>query len=135
MSAATLPAALPHKDVPSAIWLPAFSLWWRDLIRFIRQPARVVGVILPPLLFWLVVGFGFSSSFHQTGLGGEKYLTYFFPGMLTMIVLFASIFSMMSLIQDRNEGFLLSVMAAPISRSAIVLGKVLGGTTIAAIQG
>ena len=134
-SATTIPVALPRKDASSAIWLPAFSLWWREMIRFVRQPARVIGVLLPPLFFWLLMGFGFSTSFHQTGIGGEHFLQYFFPGMLLMIVLFASIFSMMSLIQDRNEGFLLSVMAAPISRSAIVLGKVLGGTTIAAIQG
>ncbi len=135
MSAATLPVALPGKDSKAAVLLPAFSLWWRDMIRFVRQPARIIGVILPPLLLWLVIGFGFDKSFHQTGLGGERYSQYFFPGTLTMIVLFASIFSMMSLIQDRNEGFLLSVMAAPISRSAIVLGKVMGGTTIAAMQG
>jgi len=136
MSAATIPAALPRdNDAASAVWLPAFSLWWREMIRFFRQPARVIGVIVPPLFFWLLMGFGFSNSFHQTGIGGEHFLQYFFPGMLLMIVLFASIFSMMSLIQDRNEGFLLSVMAAPISRSAVVLGKVLGGTTIAAIQG
>ena len=62
-------------------------------------------------------------------------LGYFFPGAVAMIVLFTAIFSMMSLIQDRNEGFLLSVLAAPVSRSAIVLGKVLGGATLAAIQG
>lgn len=136
MSATTMPVPISSRaDAPSAVWLPAFSLWWREMVRFVRQPARVIGVIAPPLLLWVVVGFGFGSSFRNTGVGGESYLHYFFPGMLTMIVLFASIFSMMSLIQDRNEGFLLSVMAAPISRSAVVLGKVFGGTTIAAIQG
>src|SRR5262249_57965724 len=65
----------------------------------------------------------------------DQYLGYFFPGAVVMIVLFTAIFSMMSLIQDRNEGFLLSVLAAPVSRSSIVLGKVLGGATLAAIQG
>src|SRR5947209_19137350 len=62
-------------------------------------------------------------------------MDYFYPGALIMIVLFTSIFAMMSLIEDRKEGFLLSVMVAPVPRSAIVLGKVLGGTTLAAIQG
>ncbi len=114
----------------------AYSLWRRELVRFYRQKARVVGVIASPLLFWLVLGSGFANSFHATGSGtGSHYLGYFFPGSVAMIVLFTSIFSMMSLIQDRNEGFLLSVLAAPVSRSAIVLGKVLGGATLAALQG
>ncbi len=115
----------------------AYSLWRREIVRFYRQKARVVGVIASPLLFWLVLGSGFANSFHSagTGAGGSHYLGYFFPGSVAMIVLFTSIFSMMSLIQDRNEGFLLSVLAAPVSRSAIVLGKVLGGATLAALQG
>jgi ABC-2 type transport system permease protein len=116
--------------------LPAFTLWWREVVRFYRQPARVVGVIASPVLFWLVIGSGFGTSFRSTG-GGESqhYLDYFYPGALIMIVLFTSIFTMMSVIEDRKEGFLLSVMVAPVSRSAIVLGKVLGGTTLAALQG
>jgi ABC-2 type transport system permease protein len=118
------------------IWLPAFSLWQREIVRFYRQKARVVGVVASPLIFWLVLGSGFAHSFQSSGSGGSgHYLGYFFPGSIAMIVLFTAIFSMMSLIQDRNEGFLLSVLAAPVSRSAIVLGKVLGGATLAAIQG
>jgi ABC-2 type transport system permease protein len=116
------------------LWLPAYSLWQREIVRFYRQKARVVGVIASPLIFWLVLGSGFAHSF-QSSSGSGHYLGYFFPGSIAMIVLFTAIFSMMSLIQDRNEGFLLSVLAAPVSRSAIVLGKVLGGATLAAIQG
>lgn len=116
------------------VWLPAWSLWLREIVRFYRQKARVAGVIASPLLFWLVLGSGFAHSFHS-GQGSGSYLSYFFPGSVVMIVLFTAIFSMMSLIQDRNEGFLLSVLAAPVSRSSIVLGKVLGGATLAAIQG
>ena len=86
-----------------------------------------------------MLGSGFAHSFQSSGSGTSgvsgHYLGYFFPGAIAMIVLFTAIFSMMSLIQDRNEGFLLSVLAAPASRSAIVLGKVLGGATLAAIQG
>ncbi|MGC1783301.1 MAG: ABC transporter permease [Acidobacteriaceae bacterium] len=122
----------------SRLWTPAYSLWRRELVRFYRQKARVVGVIASPLLFWLVLGAGFSKTFQSHGAASatsSHYLSYFFPGAIVMIVLFTAIFSMMSLIQDRNEGFLLSVLAAPISRSAIVLGKVLGGATLAAIQG
>ncbi len=116
--------------------LPAFTLWWREVVRFYRQRARVVGVIASPVLFWLVIGSGFGTSFRSGGSStGQHYLDYFYPGALIMIVLFTSIFTMMSVIEDRKEGFLLSVLVAPVSRSAIVLGKVMGGTTLATIQG
>jgi len=116
--------------------LPAFTLWWRELVRFYRQRSRVVGVIASPVVFWLVIGSGFGSSFRAGGSPGQQhYLDYFYPGALIMIVLFTSIFTMMSVIEDRKEGFLLSVLVAPVPRSAIVLGKVLGGTTLATAQG
>ena len=116
--------------------LPAFTLWWRELVRFYRQRSRVVGVIASPLVFWLVIGSGFGTSFRSGNAPGQQhYLDYFYPGALIMIVLFTSIFTMMSVIEDRKEGFLLSVLAAPVPRAAIVLGKVLGGTTLAAAQG
>ena len=114
--------------------LPAFTLWWREVVRFYRQRARVVGVIASPIVFWLVIGSGFGTSF-RTARGDQHYLNYVYPGALIMIVLFTSIFTMMSVIEDRKEGFLLSVLVAPVSRSAIVLGKVLGGTTLSTIQG
>ena len=105
-------------------------------MRFYRQRARVVGVIASPLLFWVVIGSGFGTSFRSGQAAGQQhYLDYFYPGTLVMIVLFTAIFTMMSVIEDRNEGFLLSVLVAPVPRAAIVLGKVLGGTTLAAIQG
>ena len=116
--------------------LPAFTLWWREIVRFYRQPMRVVGVLASPLVFWLVIGSGFGTSFRSGGGPGQQhYLDYFYPGALIMIVLFTSIFTMMSVIEDRKEGFLLSVLVAPVPRTAIVLGKVLGGTTLSAIQG
>ena len=105
------------------------------MVRFYRQPARVVGVVVSPLLFWVVIGAGFGTSLQKGATGTGNFLQYFFPGALMMIVLFTSIFTMMSVIEDRNEGFLLSVMVAPVHRSGIVLGKVLGGTTLSAIQG
>ena len=115
--------------------LPAFTLWWREVVRFYRQPARVVGVVLSPLLFWVVIGAGFGTSLQKGATGTGDFLTYFYLGALLMIVLFTSIFTMMSVIEDRNQGFLLSVMVAPVHRSGIVLGKVLGGTTLSTIQG
>jgi ABC-2 type transport system permease protein len=129
----TLPSTVP---VSNGVVLPAFTLWWREVVRFYRQRARVVGVIASPLLFWVVIGSGFGTSFRSGDAAGQRhYLDYFYPGALIMIVLFTSIFTMMSVIEDRKEGFLLSVLVAPVPRSAIVLGKVLGGTTLATIQG
>jgi ABC-2 type transport system permease protein len=116
--------------------MPALSLWRREVVRFYRNISRVVGVVASPLIFWIVLGAGFGNSFGKTATGsGQNYLHFFFPGALMMIVLFTSIFAMMSLIEDRNEGFLLSVLVAPVHRSVIVLGKVLGGTTLATMQG
>jgi ABC-2 type transport system permease protein len=113
---------------------PALSLWNREVVRFYRNISRVVGIVASPLIFWVVLGSGFGTSFRNNG-ANQHYLDFFFPGSLIMIVLFTSIFAMMSLIEDRNEGFLLTVLVAPVSRSVIVLGKILGGTTLAMLQG
>ena len=135
---ATQSTTLPAQIAPTSagLFLPAFSLWWREVVRFYRQRSRVVGVIASPLVFWLVIGSGFGTSFRSGEAAGQQhYLDYFYPGALIMIVLFTSIFTMMSVIEDRKEGFLLSVLVAPVPRSAVVLGKVLGGTTLSALQG
>ena len=135
---ATRTEALPNIAASSAspgIVIPALSLWQREVIRFYRNRSRVIGVIASPLLFWIVIGSGFGNSFSTGGTGTQSYLKFFYTGALTMIVLFTAIFTMMSVIEDRNEGFLLSVLVAPVNRSVIVLGKVLGGTTLAALQG
>src|SRR5947209_8229816 len=128
----TFPAIASIK--PSNPLLPIYSLWRREIVRFYRQKSRVLGVILSPLLFWLVIGSGFGSSY-RSGASDQRYLQYFFPGALLMIVLFTSIFTMMSVIEDRDRGFLSSVLVAPVHRSVIVMSKVLGGTTLAAVQG
>ena len=110
--------------------LPAtYSLWRRDVVRFLRQPSRVIGALASPVLFWFVIGSGLGSSFE----GG--FLQYFFPGSLALIVLFTAIFSTISIIEDRQEGFLQGVLASPAPRVAIVLGKALGSTTLATING
>jgi ABC-2 type transport system permease protein len=127
---------VPKSSATTSGVVPALSLWWREIVRFYRNRSRVVGVIASPLLFWIVIGSGFGTSFRSNAPGGQShYLEYFFPGAVTMIVLFTSIFAMMSVIEDRKEGFLLSVLVAPVSRSVIVMGKVLGGSSLAAIQG
>jgi ABC-2 type transport system permease protein len=111
-------------------------LWWREVVRFYRQPSRWMGVLLSPLVFWLLIGSGLGNSFRAGGPGIERgYLEYFFPGTLVLILLFTSIFCMMSVIEDRREGFLASVMVSPAPRASIVMGKILGGTTLAILQG
>jgi|SRR3954465_10307580 ABC-2 type transport system permease protein len=125
----------PISGTRNEVLLPAFTLWLREIVRFYRQRSRVVGVIASPILFWVAIGSGFGTSFRSGANGNQNYLQYFYPGALIMIVLFTSIFTMMSVIEDRKEGFLLSVLVAPVSRSAIVLGKVMGGTTLSTIQG
>ncbi|HYU34480.1 MAG TPA: ABC transporter permease [Thermoanaerobaculia bacterium] len=114
-----------------AVW----SLWRRELVRFFRQPSRVAGAAGSPLLFWLFIGSGLSGSFHPPGSAAIGYLEYFFPGTVTLVVLFAAIFSTISVIEDRREGFLQGVLAAPVPRAAIAAGKVFGGATLAWIQG
>ena len=136
MSSLAAQSAVLPAVAKDELLLPAFTLWWREVVRFYRQRARVVGVIASPVLFWLVIGSGFGTSFRSGGAGeSQPFLNYFYPGALIMIVLFTSIFTMMSVIEDRKEGFLLSVLVAPVPRSAIVLGKVLGGTTLSTVQG
>lgn len=116
--------------------LPAFTLWWREMVRFFRQRDRVVGAMLTPVCFWLLLGFGLGNSFKTPGAPeGHGYLEYFFAGTLVMILLFTAIFSTISVIEDRREGFLQAVLVAPVGRFAIVLGKILGGTTLAFVQG
>ena len=119
----------------TGILLPTYSLWIRELIRFLRQRSRMIGVIGSPILFWFFIGSGLGSSFRMSSPNGNtSYLEYFFPGTLLLIMLFTAIFSTISIIEDRKEGFLQSVMVAPISSIGIALGKILGGTTLAVMQ-
>jgi ABC-2 type transport system permease protein len=113
----------------------ASALTWREFVRFYRQRSRIVGSLGTPLVFWLLFGAGLTPSFRLGAAGGPSFLEYFFPGSLLLIVLFTAIFSSISIIEDRREGFLQGVLVAPIPRWAIVLGKVLGGTLVALLQG
>jgi len=116
--------------------LGASALWRREMVRFIRQRSRIVGAFASPLIFWLLLGFGVGSSFSASTQGRSMgYQEYFFPGTVLMILLFTSIFSTISIIEDRKEGFLQAVLVAPVPRSALVFGKLLGGTSLAMMQG
>jgi ABC-2 type transport system permease protein len=116
--------------------LPVFTLWRRELTRFFRQPSRIAGAVATPLLFWLLMGSGLSGSFRLPGgPAGLNYFGFFFPGTIVLVLLFAAIFSNISVIEDRHEGFLQGVLVAPVSRTSLVMGKVLGGATLAWLQG
>jgi ABC-2 type transport system permease protein len=106
----------------------------REVVRFLRQPSRVVGAVAPPLLVWLLIGSGFGASFRAPG-GETSPIVYFYPGIVVLVVLFASIFATISVIEDRREGFLQSVLVAPVAPHEIALGKVLGGTALGLLQG
>ena len=118
------------------LWTPVVAFWWRDVIRFLRQRNRIIGALATPLVFWLLVGSGFGPSFRNPAAGADagSYLVYFFPGTLVLIMLFTAIFSTISVIEDRREGFLQGALVAPLSSAAIPLGKFLGGTTLAVLQ-
>jgi len=103
--------------------LPAATLWQRELVRFWRQKSRVLGVVASPLVFWLLMGYGSND------------LARFYAGALVLTVMFSAIFSTISIIEDRREGFLLSMMVSPAPRTSMVLGKILGAATLAWIQG
>ena len=114
--------------------LATWSLWRREVVRFLRQRSRIVGALGSPVLFWLLIGSGFGRSVRADQALPGGYLEYFYPGTLALIVLFTAIFSTISVIEDRQQGFLQGVLVAPVPRLAIVGGKVLGATTLALFQ-
>jgi ABC-2 type transport system permease protein len=112
-------------------------IWHRDVLRFSRDRARLLVSLAQPLLYLLIFGVGLSASLGG-GLGlppGVTYLQYLYPGVLGMAVLFTAMFSAMSVVWDREFGFLREVLVAPIKRSAVAVGKALGGATQAMVQG
>ena len=115
--------------------LPAWTLCRREVVRFLRQRNRVFGALAQPALFWALFGAGFHRGFQMGAEADSSYLRYMFPGTVVLVVLFTAIFSTFSIIEDRNAGFLQAVLAAPVTRSGIVLGKVGGGAAIAVFQG
>ncbi|MHB8719139.1 MAG: ABC transporter permease [Candidatus Dormibacteria bacterium] len=119
----------------------AYIIWYRDLIRFWRDRTRVVMSLAQPVLYLAIFGVGLSSTIGRGAVGGSgvpatfSYLQFMYPGVLGMAVLFTAIFSAMSVVWDREFGFLREILVAPISRSAVAIGKTLGGATQAALQG
>jgi len=109
-------------------------VWQRDLIRFFNDRLRMVTSLVQPFLFLFVLGSGLSRL-TQGGTGGLSLRTFLYPGILAMAVLFTAMFSAASIVWDREFGFLREMLVAPVRRSSIVVGKCLGGATVAAFQG
>lgn len=125
-----------------------YVIWLRDIIRYRRDRTRLVASLAQPLLFLVVFGVGLSSSLGSVGNGGRggsaafsagggslSYVQYIYPGVVGMAVLFTAMFSSMSIVWDREFGFLKEILVAPIDRSAVAIGKALGGATQAMFQG
>jgi ABC-2 type transport system permease protein len=126
--------AVPQRSLRSD--LRAISIVWRrELIRFRRDRLRAVTSLIQPLLFLVVLGTGLSSLAGASMPPGVDFKTFIFPGVLAMSVLFTAVFSAASIVWDREFGFLREMLVAPVSRSSIVIGKTLGGATIATFQG
>ena len=107
------------------------TLWKRELLRFLRAKSRIIGSLGMPFFFLLFLGTGLGSAF---SFGSMSYMQFIAPGIIGMVLLFASVFSGVTVIMDRQFGFLKEIMVAPVPRWAIVTGKTLGGMTTAIIQ-
>lgn len=112
-----------------------YTIWLRDVLRFVRDRSRILASLGQPLLFLFVFGGGLSPAMSELGGGSIDFTQFMFPGILAMAVLFTSIFSAVSIVWDREFGFLKEVMVAPVSRVSVALGKVAGGSTVALFQG
>ncbi|AAM05508.1 TPA: ABC transporter permease [Methanosarcina acetivorans] len=111
-----------------------YILWLRQLKHYWRSKARLLGSLGQPLLFMIAFGFGFGPMYTRAS-GGGNYMDFLAPGIVSMSILFTAIFSGLEVIWDRQFGFLKETFVAPISRTEIMVGKTLGGATIAMIQG
>jgi ABC-2 type transport system permease protein len=110
-----------------------YMLWLRQMKRYVRSRARIVASLGQPLLYLFGLGFGFSKVYEKAGQG--DYIQFLAPGMIAMTILFTSIFSGIELIFDRQFGFLKEMLVAPVPRLLIMVGRTIGGATVALIQG
>ncbi|HUH78957.1 MAG TPA: ABC transporter permease, partial [Methanoregula sp.] len=111
-----------------------YTIWLRNMKRYIRSKSRIIGSISMPLFFLLFLGFGLNNVVQIPGMGGN-YIVFLIPGMVAMSVLFTSVFSGIQIIWDKQFGFLKETLVAPVSRLEIMLGQTAGGATTAFVQG
>jgi len=109
-----------------------YTLWLREIKRFYREKTRIIGMVMQPLLFLFLIGTGLSASLME---GEFDYVRFMYPGIICMTLLFTSVFSGLSVVRDREFGFLKEVMVAPITRTSIALGKTFGGSSVALLGG
>ncbi len=110
-----------------------YILWLRQIKRYFRSRSRMIGSLGQPILFLVALGFGFSSVYSKAG--GGNYIDFLAPGIIAMGILFTAIFSGIEIIWDRQFGFLKETLVAPVSRISIMIGRTLGGATVALFQG
>jgi ABC-2 type transport system permease protein len=110
-----------------------YILWLRQLKRYFRSRSRIIGSLGQPLLFLLALGFGFGPTFKKAGQG--NYMEFLAPGIIVMSIIFTALFSGIEIIWDRQFGFLKETLVAPVSRFNIMIGRTLGGATVATLQG
>ncbi len=110
-----------------------YILWLRQIKRYLRSRSRIVGSLGQPILFLVALGFGFGPIFQKAGQG--NYIQFLTPGIIAMSVLFTSVFNGIEIIWDRQFGFLKETLVAPVSRFHIMIGRTLGGATVATLQG
>lgn len=116
-------------------WLKAvYTIWYRDVLRFLRDRTRIVSSLGQPLFFLVIFGNGLAPAM-TAGMGNVDFRSFLFPGIVSMAVLFTAVFSAVSIVWDREFGFLKEVLVAPVPRTAVALGKVAGGSTTAMFQG
>lgn len=111
-----------------------YILWYRNVLKYVRSPSRLVGSLGMPFFFLVIIGFGLNKSVQLPGVEGN-YINFIAPGIVAMSVLFASMFSGIQLVLDKQFGFLKETFVAPVSRLNIMIGQALGGASIAIIQG
>src|SRR5258706_4846033 len=138
-SATTTTTTFAPADTRMASLRAIYIIWYRDVLRYWRDRWRLVASLAQPLLFLVVFGSGLGSALGRGTVfgaaGGFSYIQFVFPGIVGMAILFSAIFGAMSIVWDREFGFLKEVLVAPIDRWAVAIGKALGGTTQAMIQG
>ena len=111
-----------------------YVLWLRQVKRYLRSRARIIGSLGQPILFLFALGFGLGPSFSATH-GGQDYMSFIAPGIIAMSILFTAMFSGIEIIWDRQFGFLKETFVAPVSRLTIMTGRTIGGATVALLQG